>query len=94
MSLVNTTQTLLDKVKQVIQERLPGMVKKQVVFHDDNAPARSGAVAEQKLRELKIKLLPHSLYSPDLAPSDFHLFPKLKTFLAEKRFLGRLVLRG
>jgi histone-lysine N-methyltransferase SETMAR len=30
--------------------------------------------------------LEHPPYSPDLAPSDFHLFPKLKIFLAGQRF--------
>jgi len=30
--------------------------------------------------------LEHPPYSPDLAPSDFYLFPKLKLFLAGQRF--------
>jgi hypothetical protein len=30
--------------------------------------------------------LEHPLYSPDLAPSDFFLFPKLKLFLTGQRF--------
>jgi histone-lysine N-methyltransferase SETMAR len=30
--------------------------------------------------------LEHPPYSPDLAPSDFSLFPKLKLFLAGQRF--------
>jgi len=30
--------------------------------------------------------LEHPPYSPDLAPSDFCLFPKLKLFLAGQRF--------
>ena len=30
------------------------------------------------LREFQWELLPHPPYSPDLAPSDFFLFPKLK----------------
>ena len=28
----------------------------------------------------------HPLYSPDLAPSDYHLFPHLKKFLGGKQF--------
>ncbi|GBM24950.1 hypothetical protein AVEN_120118-1, partial [Araneus ventricosus] len=28
----------------------------------------------------------HPPYSPDLAPSDFHLFLKLEEFLSDKRF--------
>ena len=31
-------------------------------------------------------MLEHPHYSPDLAPSDFFLFPKLKLFLASQRF--------
>jgi histone-lysine N-methyltransferase SETMAR len=39
-----------------------------------------------KLRDLHYELLEHPFYSPDLAPSDFCLFPKLKLFLAGHRF--------
>jgi histone-lysine N-methyltransferase SETMAR len=31
-------------------------------------------------------VLPHPTYNPDLAPSDFHLFPKLKEHLKGHRF--------
>jgi len=37
-----------------------------------------------KLRDVHYELLEHPPYSPDLAPSDFYLFPKL--FLADQRF--------
>jgi hypothetical protein len=39
-----------------------------------------------KLRDLHYEWLEHPLYSPDLAPPDFCLFPKLKLFLAGQRF--------
>jgi len=39
-----------------------------------------------KLRYLHYELLEHLVCSPDLAPSDFYLFPKLKIFLAGHRF--------
>jgi len=39
-----------------------------------------------KLRDLHYELLEHLPCSPDLAPSDFCLFPKLKLFLAGQRF--------
>jgi histone-lysine N-methyltransferase SETMAR len=39
-----------------------------------------------KLRDLHYELLEHPPYSPDLVPSDFCLFPKLKLFLASQRF--------
>jgi len=39
-----------------------------------------------KLRDLHYELLEHPPSSPDLAPSDFYLFPKLKLFLAGQHF--------
>jgi hypothetical protein len=39
-----------------------------------------------KLRKPYYILLEHPPFSPDLAPSDFYLFPKLKLFLAGQRF--------
>jgi histone-lysine N-methyltransferase SETMAR len=39
-----------------------------------------------KLRDLHYELLEHPPYSPDLAPSDFCLVPKLKFFLAGQYF--------
>ena len=39
-----------------------------------------------KLNELSFELLPHPLYLPDLAPSDYYLFADLKKMLKGKRF--------
>jgi hypothetical protein len=39
-----------------------------------------------KIRDLHYELLEHPPYSPDLAPSDFHLFQKLKIFVAGLSF--------
>jgi histone-lysine N-methyltransferase SETMAR len=60
--------------------------KKKIIFHQDNAPAHKGVLAMRKLRDLHCELLERPPYSPDLAPSDFCLFPKLKLFLAGQRF--------
>jgi hypothetical protein len=43
-------------------------------------------LAMEKLRDLHYEFLEHLPYFPDLAPSDFCLFPKLKLFLAGQRF--------
>jgi histone-lysine N-methyltransferase SETMAR len=50
-----------------------------------NFTTHKSALTMGKLRDLHNELLEHPPYSPDLAPSDFHLFPKLKTFLAGQR---------
>jgi histone-lysine N-methyltransferase SETMAR len=38
------------------------------------------------LQEFDWEVLEHPAYSPDLAPSDFHLFPNLKEFLVGRLF--------
>ena len=40
----------------------------------------------EAVRECGYELFPHPLYSPDLAPSDLHLFPRLKKHLWGRRF--------
>ena len=45
----------------------------------DNAPAHTSKAAMAAATECSFEVLPHSPHSPDLAPSDFFLFPKLKT---------------
>jgi histone-lysine N-methyltransferase SETMAR len=60
--------------------------QKKIIFHQDNAPAHESVLAMGKLRDLHYELLEHPTYSPDLAPSDFRLFSKLKIFLAGQRF--------
>jgi histone-lysine N-methyltransferase SETMAR len=61
-------------------------VKEKIIFQQDNAPAHKHVLAMEKLRDLRYKLLEHPPYSPDLAPSDFYLFSKLKLFLTGQRF--------
>ena len=39
-----------------------------------------------KLDQLRFELVAHPPYSPDLAPSDYYLFPNLKQWLQGKRF--------
>ena len=38
------------------------------------------------IHDCGFQVVPHPPYSPDLAPSDFHLFPNLKKDLAGQRF--------
>ncbi|XP_055375873.1 uncharacterized protein LOC129608410 [Condylostylus longicornis] len=40
-----------------------------------------------KINELKSEMLPHASYSPDLAASDYFLFPNLRKWLGGRRFL-------
>ena len=47
-------------------------------FHQDNAPVHNSTLVTDYLSKMGIKTLPQSPYSPDLAPCDFWLFPKLR----------------
>ena len=40
----------------------------------------------EKLLQLGWLTIPHPPYSPDLAPSDYHLFRSLSNYLSEKKF--------
>jgi len=44
----------------------------------DNALAHRAIATQKKLDYLSFQCLDHPPYSPDLAPSDYHLFPGLK----------------
>lgn len=77
---------LLDKLAEKIREKRPGLAKKKILFHQDNAPAHKSVVAMAKLHELRFEVLNHPPYSPDLAPSDYYLFPNLKKHLAGRKF--------
>ena len=46
-------------------------------FRQDNAPVHNSILVTDYLTKMGIKTVPQPPYSPDLAPSDFWLFPKL-----------------
>ena len=47
----------------------------------DNAPVHTSQVATTAATECEFELISHPPYSPNIAPSDFFLFPKLKSHL-------------
>jgi len=59
---------------------------RDVMLHHDNAAPHKSAVVTEYLRKERIKLLPHPPYSPDLAPCDFFLFPRIKKEMKGKSF--------
>ena len=77
---------LLDQLQEKISDKRPGLAMKKVVCHQDNTRSHTCIIPLAKIHELRYKLLSHLPYSPDLVPSDFHLFPKLIIFLSEWRF--------
>jgi len=56
-----------------------------VSFLQDNAHPHVAARTMDAIQKLKWNVLPHPPYTPDLAPSDYHLFGPLKEHLGRKR---------
>ena len=52
----------------------------------DNAPSHNAAIVKKFLANRKVAVLHHPPYSPDLAPADYFLFPKLKFSLKGRHF--------
>ena len=77
---------LLGQLRDSVREKRRGMLHRGVLLLHDNAPVHSAHVAQAAIREAGFEQLPHPPYSPDLAPSDFHLFPHLKRHLRGKRY--------
>ena len=50
----------------------------QLHFHQDNASVNNSMHVTDYLTKMGIKTVPQPCYSPDLAPCDFCLFPKLR----------------
>jgi hypothetical protein len=58
-------------------------------LHHDNPPVHSSHLIQSFLVKHNIPLISHAPYSPDMAPLNFWLFPKLKTPLKGARFESR-----
>ena len=61
-------------------------IRNEILLQHDNARPHTSAATRDAIQRLDFSVLLHPLYSPDLAPSDFHLFPKLKEHLKGQRF--------
>ena len=49
-----------------------------ILLHQDNAPAHKSVFSMAAVRECGFELVDQPKYFPDLAPSDYFLFPKMK----------------
>ena len=63
-----------------------GKLPHGIVMLHDNARPHTARQTQALLREQFQWDIEHPPYSPDLVPSDFFLFPKMKEHLAGKRF--------
>ena len=78
---------VLMEFRKIFLGKRPALFKSgQWHFHQDNAAVHNTIVVSDYLTKMGIKTVAHPPYSPDLAPCDFWLFPKLKEKLRRCRY--------
>ncbi|KAJ4438533.1 hypothetical protein ANN_14478 [Periplaneta americana] len=78
----------LRKLRRAIQNKRCGMLTAGVVLLHDNARPHTARRTTAVLTEFCWELLDHPPYSPDLTPSDLHVFLHLKKFLSSGERFG------
>ena len=78
---------VLREFRKRFRQKRPALFKSgQWYFQQDNASVHNSILVTDYLTKIGIKTAPHPPYSPDLAPCDFCLFPKLKEKLGGYRY--------
>jgi [histone H3]-lysine36 N-dimethyltransferase SETMAR len=71
---------------EVLSALRHGSPNRRILLHEDNAPAHKAKLTQAFYAHNKVELTGHPPYSPDLAPCDFWLFPRIKAQLRGKYF--------
>jgi len=79
---------VLTKLHECVRRKRPELWRNRWILHQDNAPAHNALSVKQFLANKNITVLEHPPYSPDLAPCDFCLFPKIKSVLKVAYFFS------
>ena len=70
----------------VFQEIRKTNRRRWITLHHENASSHKSAKTTAFLSPQNIDLTSHPLYSPDLVPNDFFLFPYVKNKMKDQRF--------
>ena len=75
------------RLREAIRKKRPELwANNSWILHHDNAPSHTALVLREFFAKNSTHVAPQPPYSPDLAPCDFWLFPKLKRPLRGNRF--------
>ncbi|UYV68987.1 hypothetical protein LAZ67_6001900 [Cordylochernes scorpioides] len=78
---------VMRNLREAIRQKLPDLWKnKNWLLHHDKAPAHTSLLVRDFLAKNNTLMMPQPPYSPDLAPCDFFLFPKLKRPMKGRRY--------
>jgi len=85
-----TSATYADLLKNhlhpAIKSKRCGLLSTGVLLQNDNAWPHTACSTVATIPDLSFECLPHLPYSPDLAPSDFHIFGPIKEAMGGKSF--------
>ena len=77
---------LFDQLRTAICEKCRGKLSKGVLLQQDNERVHTCKIAMDAVERNGYELIPYPAYSPDLAPSNFFLFPNLKKDIRRLHF--------
>jgi histone-lysine N-methyltransferase SETMAR len=80
---------LLRQLRIAVKEKRRGKLTQVPLLLHDNAPAHRSQLGQAAVLECGFEEMLHPLYSPDLAPSDYDLFPNLKKTPARTEIFNR-----
>jgi hypothetical protein len=84
----------LKKLSRAIRNKMRGMLTSGVMLLHDNARPHTVPCTRAPLEHLNWEVSDHPPYSPDLAPSDYHLFTYLKNWLQSQRLNDNEFMEG
>ena len=76
----------LNKLRRLIQNKWCGMLTKGVILLHDNVRPHTTARTNALIKLFNWEISYHPPYSPDLAPSNYPFFTKMKVWMATQRF--------
>jgi hypothetical protein len=76
------------KLRECMRRKIPELWRNRWILQQDNAPAHNAHSVKQFLANKHITVLEHLPNSPDIAPCDFYLFPKIKSLLKRNHFVS------
>jgi len=71
------------KLRRALRDKRPG---RNIIILRDNTRPHAAHLTSEAIAKMGWEVLPHPFYSPDLAPSDYHLFRFVKNQLCGQRY--------
>ena len=69
---------ILHVLEEQKQQIWPKSGRRKVLIYLDNCKVHNSKMTMEEIQKIQFKRVPHPAYSPDVAPSDFYLFGRVK----------------